>query len=295
MEPDERVQLPPARGRRDAGAGARVRAHDGDLRARHGEGAPGRSSGARDAEGRRAHLVLRERGRQVPRRGVQDARVRRSVGWARARSVRRRGREAPALPLRRAGELARPHRGAAGEQRRAHRDRDARRRALEAGARARGAVAGVERGARAPASVGPAVEPAHAADPRVRDGPPRLRGCARREPGHRCEGAVAHGRGVGRGAAGARRRRASRRGGERVHQGAPSSVERRAARADRARRAGRRRREPVHRDRGVAAHRAGDGRDPHRRSEGGARGGGARDGVAREARRGGGERARSRI
>ena len=48
-----------------------------------------------------------------------------------ARALRRHRREAAALPLRRAGELARPHRGAAREQRAAHRARDARRHALE--------------------------------------------------------------------------------------------------------------------------------------------------------------------
>ena len=46
------------------------------------------------------------------------------------RALRRHRREAAPLPLRRAGQLARPDRGAAGEQRPAHRARDARRHAV---------------------------------------------------------------------------------------------------------------------------------------------------------------------
>ena len=52
-------------------------------------------------------------------------------------ALRRARREAAPLPLRHAGELARAHRGAAGEQRAAHRARDARRHAVEGRARAR--------------------------------------------------------------------------------------------------------------------------------------------------------------
>ena len=55
----------------------------------------------------------------------------RAVGAAPRRALRRHRREAAPLPLRRAGELARPHRGAAREQRAAHRARDARRHAVE--------------------------------------------------------------------------------------------------------------------------------------------------------------------
>ena len=57
-------------------------------------------------------------------------------------ALRRHRREAAPLPLRRAGELARAHRGAAREQRAAHRARDARRHAVEGRAGARGAAAG---------------------------------------------------------------------------------------------------------------------------------------------------------
>ena len=66
-----------------------------------------------------------------------------------ARALRRHRREAAPLPLRRAGELARAHRGAAREQRAAHRARDARRDAVEGRAGPGGAAAVLERGARA--------------------------------------------------------------------------------------------------------------------------------------------------
>ena len=49
------------------------------------------------------------------------------------RALRRHRRQGPALPLRRAGQHPRAHRGAAGEQRAAHRARDARGDAVEAG------------------------------------------------------------------------------------------------------------------------------------------------------------------
>ena len=50
-----------------------------------------------------------------------------------ARALRRHRPQGPPLPLRRAGQLPRAHRGAAREQRAAHRARDARRHAVEAG------------------------------------------------------------------------------------------------------------------------------------------------------------------
>ena len=49
-----------------------------------------------------------------------------AVGRDHPRALRRRGPEAPPVPLRRAGQLARPDRGAAGEQRLPHPARDAR-------------------------------------------------------------------------------------------------------------------------------------------------------------------------
>ena len=78
--------------------------------------------------------------------------------------------DGPPVPLRRAGQLARPHRGAAGEQRPAHRAGDARRDALPRRARPGGAAAGLERGARPAPAVGPAVVAADPAGARVRVG-----------------------------------------------------------------------------------------------------------------------------
>ena len=97
-----------------------------------------------------------------------------AVGPHRPRALRRHRPEGAPLPLRRAGEQPRAHRGAAGEQRAAHRARDARRHAV---ARRPGPVdpaAGVERGARPAAAVGPAVGAAHAAGARLRDRPARV-------------------------------------------------------------------------------------------------------------------------
>ena len=52
------------------------------------------------------HLLLRQCRRALHHRGVQDARLRRSVGRDRREALRRHRSGAPALPLRRAGELA---------------------------------------------------------------------------------------------------------------------------------------------------------------------------------------------
>ncbi len=93
--------------------------------------------------------------------------------------------EAAPVPLRRAGQLARPHRAAAREQRVAHPDRDARRDAVEGRALPRAAAADVERGAVAAAAVGSAVVAAPAADPRVRDRSARVRRSVRRQSGDR--------------------------------------------------------------------------------------------------------------
>ena len=78
----------------------------------------------------RADLVLRERRRAVRRGDVQDAGLRPHVGRAHPRPVRRARSAPPAVPLRRAGQLARPDRGAAGEQRHPDRARVARRDAV---------------------------------------------------------------------------------------------------------------------------------------------------------------------
>ena len=176
--------------------------------------------------GRRADLVLHRRRHPLRRRGVQDARLHRDVGPDLPRALRRDRREAAPVPLRRAGELARPHRGPAREQRAAHRARDARRhpRARLAGARDPAPV--LERGARPPPSVGPAVVAAHAAGARVRDRPARVRRHLRGLDGHRGEDAGARRRGRGRAAVGARRRRCVR--DDRRDQGAARAEPRRA-------------------------------------------------------------------
>jgi ethylmalonyl-CoA mutase len=77
--------------------------------------------------------------------------------------------EAAPVPLRRAGELARAHRGPAREQRAADRARDARGHAVEAGPGPLDPAPGVERGARPPHAVGPAVVVADATGAGVRE------------------------------------------------------------------------------------------------------------------------------
>ncbi len=64
--------------------------------------------------------------------------------------------------------------------------------------RARRAAAGLERGARAAAAVGPAMVAAHAADPRLRDRPPGIRRHLRRLAGDRRQGRRAERCGEGR-------------------------------------------------------------------------------------------------
>ena len=187
VEPDQRLQLPPAGGRGDADAGARLRAVHRDRGPRPGQE---RRAGLRGRlrEGRRPDLLLRQRGRPVRRGDVQDARLRRALGRDLPGALRRRGREDAPLPLRRPGQLARPHRGAAREQRPAHRARDARRHAVQAGPRPRRPAAGLERGARPAAAVGPAVVAAPAAGARLRVRPARVRRHLRRLAGDRGQG-----------------------------------------------------------------------------------------------------------
>ena len=69
VEPDQRLLLPPAGGRRDAGAGDRLRDEHGDRGARRGPPAP---RPGQDGRGLRAHLVLRQR-RRALRRGAREA------------------------------------------------------------------------------------------------------------------------------------------------------------------------------------------------------------------------------
>ena len=89
VEPDERVLLPPAGSRRDAGPGAFLRARDRDRRARPGPPiGRGRRSGLRG--GRRPDVVLRQRRHALRDRACQNARLRRIVGRDHPRPVRRR-------------------------------------------------------------------------------------------------------------------------------------------------------------------------------------------------------------
>jgi (2R)-ethylmalonyl-CoA mutase len=92
------------------------------------------------------------------------------------------------LPLRRAGELTRPHRAAAREQRPAHRARDARRHAVGRRAGPGHPVAGVERGPRTTAALGPAVGPADATGPGLRERPAGVPRRLRRLEGHGRQG-----------------------------------------------------------------------------------------------------------
>ena len=208
LEPDQRLQLPPPGGRRDAGAGDRLRALHRDRGARRGQGPrPGRRGGL--PQGLRADLVLRQRRRALHRGAREAPRDVRALGGARPRALRRHRREAPAPALRRPGELARPDRGAAGEQRAADRPRGAGGDPRPRRPRPRDPAPGLERGARPAAPLGPAVEPADPADPRQRDRPARVPRHLRGLEGDRRAGRRA-GRGRPRGDGG--RRRARRRG-----------------------------------------------------------------------------------
>ena len=174
----------------------------------------------------------------------------RAVGRAVPRALRRHRPEAAPVPLRRAGQLARPHRAAAREQRVADPDRGARRDAVARRALPRAPAADVERGAVAAAAVGSAVVAAAAADPRVRDRSARVRRSVRRQPGRSR-------RKVGELCAAARaelardRRhgRHPRRDRDRLLQARARALDGGADGADRARRADRRRRQQVDRRR----------------------------------------------
>ena len=135
-----------------------------------------RAAGAAGAHGRgvRPHLLLRQRRRALRRGAREAARDGRAVGRARPRALRRRGPQAPPLPLRRAGQQPRPDRVPAREQRPADRARGARRHARPRRPRPRDPAPRLERGARPPPPVGPAVVAAHPAGARLRDRPARV-------------------------------------------------------------------------------------------------------------------------
>ena len=170
--------------------------------------------------------------------------------------------EAPPLPLRRAGQLARPDRAAAGEQRLPHPDRDARRHPLEERPRPRRPAPGLERGARPAPPLGPAMVAPDAADHGLRDRPARIRRPLRRQPRRRRQGRGAEGRRPRR--ARPDRRDGRRRRRHRLHEVRARRRQHRPARPHRGRRDHRRRRQPLHRSRALAAHRR-RGRHPRRR------------------------------
>ena len=120
------------------------------------------------------HLVLRQRRDPLRRGARQAARDGPAVGGDRARALRRRRGQVPPLPLRRPGQLAGADRGPAGEQRDPDRARGARGDPGPRRSRPRDPAAGLERGARAAAALGPAVVAADPADPRLRDRPARV-------------------------------------------------------------------------------------------------------------------------
>src|SRR5438309_1703530 len=138
--------------------------HRGDIAALM-DGIPRAGARGADGTGLRADLVLRQRGRPLHRGARQAARDVDPLGGDRPRALRRQRGTPPALPLRRPGELARPHRVPAGEQRPADRARGARRHPRTGRPRPRDPAARVERGARAAAPLGPAVVAADPADP----------------------------------------------------------------------------------------------------------------------------------
>ena len=210
VEPDQHLQLPPAGGGRDADAGAGLRAVHRDRGARPGQGVgTGRRRGLR--RGRRADVLLRQRRRPLRRGDLQDARLRRALGRDHPGALRRAGPEDASLPVRRAGELARPDRGPAGEQRPADRARDARRHALQERSGPGRPAARLERGARPAPPLGPAVVAAAAAGAGLRVRPAGVRRHLRRLPRHRGQGGRARRRGPGRDRPGAGDGRGDRR------------------------------------------------------------------------------------
>ena len=187
---------------RHAGAGARLQPGHRDRRARRGAGVRARSTrtGSRPVFASISFFV--NSGIRFVEETAKMRAFTAAVGPDRPRALRRHRPEGAPLPLRRAGEQPRPHRGAAGEQRAAHRARDARRHPLPRRAGPLDPAAGVERGPRPAAAVGPAVGAADAAGARLRDRPARVprpvRGLRRHGAAHRRAGRRRLGRARGR-------------------------------------------------------------------------------------------------
>ena len=188
VEPDQHLQLPPAGGRGDAGAGDRLRAVHGDRRARRRPRLrPGAARGLRRR--RRPDLVLRQRracassrrcARCAPSSQLWDEITRERYGVEDAKQRRFRYGVQVNSP--------RPDRGAAGEQRPADRAGDARRHAVQGRPRPRRPAAGLERGARPAPALGPAVVAAHPAGAGLRVRPAGVRRHLRRVRGRRGQG-----------------------------------------------------------------------------------------------------------
>ena len=145
------------------GTGTRLRAGDSPGRARRGKGL-GRGARREVSTGRGRHEFLRQCRCAPYHRGLEDARLRRSVGRDHARALRRRRAEASPVPLRGSGELARPYRAAAGKQRVPHSAVYACGHAVEESACPRRAITGLERSAGPAAPMGPAMVAAASAD-----------------------------------------------------------------------------------------------------------------------------------
>ena len=180
LEPHQHLQLPPAGGRGHAGAGDRLL----DVHRRSPSSTPcatrarSRRSGSARWSRRISFFV------NAGVRFVEEMCKMRAFVQLWDELTRERygvhGRQAATVPVRRAGQLPRPDRGAAGEQRPAHRPGDARRDAVQGRPGAGRAAAGVERGAGPAPAVGPAVVAAHAAGARLRVRPARVRRPVRR-------------------------------------------------------------------------------------------------------------------
>ena len=290
VEPGQRLQLPPAGGRGHPGAGDRLRAVHRDRPCWTRSATPGRSPRSGWARWSRGSPSSSTRASASSRR---CARCGRSPGSGTRITRERYGIADPApppLPLRRAGQLAGPDRGAAGEQRPADRAGDAGRHPVPRRPGPRRPAARLERGAGPAPALGPAVEPAHPAGARVRVGPAGVRRPVRRVRRGGGQDRRAGGRRRGGDRPGSRRWAGWCRGGVRLPQGPAGRLARGPAGPDRVRRGQGRGGQLLPGHRAQSAHR---GRR-HGGPPGGpglrARGAGRPGSVARPARRGGGAR-----
>ena len=282
VEPDERLLVPPPGGRGHAGAGAGLRAGHGDRRARRG--ARLRAGRARAV---RRRCSARSRSSSTPasassRRSASCGRSPRCGTASGSSATASTDAKAPPLPLRRAGQQPRPHRGPAGEQRAAHRARDARRSRCRSGPGP--AASSCRRGTRRSACPARGTSSGRCGCNRCWRSRPTCSSTSDLFDGsHVVEARTAELRDAAQAelddvlAAGRRVR------GRRDAEVAPGVVDGRADPPHRVRRPGRRRRQPLHRDRAVAARRR--RRHPARRPGRRGRDGRRRAGVAGGSRR----------